>query len=140
MALREISLRIRLIGGSAFAVAVLLIVCVGFLYAFSRQELTVQEIKQQEIARSAKIGNLLTRLSNVHRTLSETLAAATQKKVDEEVIFERGRAAIDSVREMVDQFSEERALFEEDSKLLSLFDETARDLKTYRSTVLSVVE
>src|ERR1044072_7475351 len=108
MALRDISLRARLIGGPCVAVVLLLGVCVGFMYAFSQQEAVLRAIKDREIGRSEKLGAILARLSDSQRQLSETLAAAIDKKVDEEGIFDRGRKVIDSVRAMSKEFSELR--------------------------------
>jgi methyl-accepting chemotaxis protein len=136
----EISLRSRLVGGSAFAVLVLLAVSAGFIAAFSRQEATVREIETHQIMRSQKLGTLLARLSADQRVLAQVLIAAAANGTDEEGIFEQGRAVIDGLRATAKDFAAMRPSFKGDSELLAIFDATQKEIDAYRSTVLSVVE
>jgi methyl-accepting chemotaxis protein len=136
----QISLRNRLVGGSAFAVLVLLAVSAGFIGAFSKQEAIVREIETQQIMRSQKLGTLLARLSADQRVLAQVLAAATANGTDEEGIFEKGRAVIDELRATAKDFAAMRPSFKGDGELLAIFDATQQEIDAYRSTVLSVVE
>jgi methyl-accepting chemotaxis protein len=140
MSSTKLSLRTRLVGGSVVSIFIVLVICSGFLRAFMQQDSTVQEIKQVEITRSEKIGSLLRELSNVHRILSETLTGATHRQIDEEGIFDKGRSVIDSVRAATQEFSASRVFFGNDQSFLVLFDAAVKDMKNYRSTVVSVVE
>ena len=136
----QISLRNRLVGGSVFAVLVLLAVSTGFIAAFSKQEATVREIETHQIMRSQKHGTLLARLSADQRVLAQVLAAATSNGTDEEGIFEKGRTVIDELRATAKDFAAMRPSFKGDSELLTIFDATQKEIDAYRSTVLSVVE
>jgi PAS domain S-box-containing protein len=140
MRLKQISLGARLVGSTAFAIIVLFAVCVGFFRAFTQQAVVVREIEYRDMARSDRIGLLVVQLSQNQRMLSETLAAAVDRKLDEEQIFEAGRKAIDSVRSISTQFSALRPLFEGDEQLLSAFAAASAEINTYRSTVIAVVE
>src|SRR3569832_161161 len=136
----QISLRNRLVGGSVFAVLVLLAVSTGFIAAFSKQEATVREIETHQIMRSQRLGTLLGRLSEDQRILVHVLVAAAARDTDEEGIFEKGRAVIDELRATAKDFAALRPIFEGDGNLLKLFDATQKEIDTYRSTVLSVIE
>jgi diguanylate cyclase (GGDEF)-like protein/PAS domain S-box-containing protein len=140
MRLKQISLGARLVGSTGFAIIVLLAVCIGFFRAFTQQAGVVREIEYRDMARSDRIGLLVVQLSQNQRMLSETLAAAVDRKLDEEQIFEAGRRAIDSVRSISKQFSALRPLFEGDEQLLSAFAAASAEINTYRSTVIAVVE
>jgi diguanylate cyclase (GGDEF)-like protein/PAS domain S-box-containing protein len=140
MVRRKISLRARLICSSAFALVLLLAVCIGFLHALTRQEFTVGEITRHEMLRSERIGTLLLRLSETQRMLLEALAAASEAELDEEALFEPGRRAIDSVRAISKQLSELAPMFQDNGRLRSAFAATSREMATYRSTVIAVVE
>lgn len=136
----QISLRIRLIGGPAFAVLVLLAVSAGFIGAFSQQEVTVRDIETHQIMRSQQLSALLARLSGDQRILAEVLTAAVANGTDEEGIFDKGRAVIDDVRATAADFAAMRTRFEGDPGLLEIFDATQKEIEAYRATVLSVIE
>src|SRR3569832_2516823 len=129
----QISLRNRLVGGSVFAVLVLLAVSTGFIAAFSLQEATVREIETHQIMRSQKLGTLLARFSVVQRVLAQVLVAATANGTDEEGIFEKGRAVIDELRATAKDFAAMRPSFKGDSELLTIFDATQKEIDAYRS-------
>jgi diguanylate cyclase (GGDEF)-like protein len=133
-------LRARLIGSSALAVIVLLAVCISFLRAFSHQEAVVQQIKQEQITLLESVGQLMLRLSENQAQLSELLAAAIERKLDEEAVFERGRQAIDTIRAIVKQYGELRRLFPNDDEALSVYTAADRELAVYRTSLFSVVD
>lgn len=134
------TLRARLIGSSALAVVVLLVVCIQFLRAFSHQEAVVQDIKQDQITRLEKIGHLMLSLSENQVQLSDLLAGAIERRFDEEAVFERGRLAIDTVRAIVKQYGEMHASFQNDQEALSVYAAAGRELALYRASLFSVVD
>lgn len=140
MSLGFSTLRARLIGSSALAVIVLLVVCIEFLRAFSHQEAVVHEIKQNQIRRLEKIGRLMLSLSENQVQLSDLLAGAIERKFDEEVVFERGRLMIDAVRAIVKQYGELQASFQHDQEALSVYAAADRELALYRASLFSVVD
>jgi len=135
-----ISSRLNLLASSVFGVVVLIAVCIGFLRASSQQQAVIQEIEARDLARSEKVGTLLRQVSENQRALSETLAAAAAHKLDEEGVFHRGRDAIDFVRTAEDRFAGLRPLFADGDDLVEIFGVTSREFKTYRGTVIDVVE
>lgn len=134
------TLRARLIGSSALAVVVLLVVCIQFLRAFSHQEAVVQDIKQDQITRLEKIGHLMLSLSENQVQLSDLLAGAIERRFDEEAVFERGRLAIDTVRAIVKQYGEMHASFQNDQEALSVYAAAGHELALYRASLFSVVD
>lgn len=134
------TLRARLIGSSALAVVVLLVVCIQFLRAFSHQEAVVQDIKQDQITRLERIGHLMLSLSENQVQLSDLLAGAIERRFDEEAVFERGRLAIDTVRAIVKQYGEMHASFQNDQEALSVYAAAGRELALYRASLFSVVD
>jgi len=136
----DLSLRSRLMAGPSLALVVLLAMCVVFLRMFAAEQGIVENVSQQEIRRSAAVTQFLVTLSGTQLALSDILVAASSGKVDEEVIFEQGRKAIDSVRDLAKQFSDYRPLFETDPELLSVFTTAEKEMGGYRSTIVSVVQ
>jgi diguanylate cyclase (GGDEF)-like protein len=140
MSFRLNTLRARLICSSGLAVLVLLVVCLEFLRAFSHQEAVIEQIKQHQIVRLEKVGQLMLELSANQALLSDLLAGAIERKFDEEVVFERGRRAIDTIRAIVKKYSQLRPSFEGDSEALSAYTAAARELGVYRTSLFSVVD
>jgi len=134
------TLRARLIGSSALAVVVLLIVCLQFLRVFSHQEAVVNEIKRKQITRLESIGRLMLSLSENQVQLSDLLAGAIERRFDEEAVFERGRLAIDTVRTIAAQYRELHASFENDAEALSVYVAAEAELARYRASLFSVVD
>jgi diguanylate cyclase (GGDEF)-like protein len=134
------TLRARLIGSSALAMIVLLVVCSEFLRAFSHQAEVVEQIKEQQITRLQRVGRLLVALSDNQVQLSDLLASAIERKLDEEAVFDRGRKAIDTVRALDKQYRELLPSFQNDDEALSVYRAAERELAVYRTAVFSVVD
>jgi methyl-accepting chemotaxis protein len=138
--LNRLSLRSRLAVGALVAVVLSIAICLGYMNALQGQERVVQDIRDQELARSGKAGTLLVRVSENHRSLSDALAASVARKLDEEAVYERGRIIIESIRQISRDFAELRALFQSDNDLMSVFEAIGREMVSYKSAVTSVIE
>jgi methyl-accepting chemotaxis protein len=138
--LSKLSLRSRLALGSAIAVVLSIVICLGYLKCLNVQEAVIQEIRQQELTRSEKTGLLLVRISESHRALTDALAGSVSHKINEEQIYERGRVAIERVRQTSRDFAELRTLFQSDSDLMSVFESIGREMAAYKSAVSALVE
>src|SRR5579883_177307 len=140
LSLKLTTLRGRLIGSSALAIVVLLVVCFQFLRAFAHQEAVIVRIKEQQITRLEKVGRLMLQLSNNQSQLAALLSDAVEGKVDEAAVFIRGRSAIDAVRSVVSEFNALRPWFDEDAEALSVYGAAERELAAYRGAIFSVVD
>lgn len=125
---------------SAFAIVVLVIVCVAFLHTLTQQEEVMREIEARDVGRTEMVGALLREVSENQRMLSETLTAAAARELQEEGVFDRGRRAIDFVRNAEDRFAKLRPLFADGDDLAEIFGVASREFKAYRGTVIDVVE
>jgi methyl-accepting chemotaxis protein len=122
------------------ALLVMIAICAVFLRTFASQQAVVEQVNQEEIGRSTAVTGFLRNLSENQAALSDILVAAVGGKVGEEVIFERGRKAIDNVRELSKKFTDSRPMFQGDPGLLSVYETAEKEMNAYRSTIVSVVQ
>jgi hypothetical protein len=111
MSLGMTSIRLNLGASSAFAIVVLIGVCIGLLRVLTQQEAVMQQIEAHDLARTEMVGTLLRQISENQRMPSETLTAAAARELKQEDVFRRGREAIDFVRTAEGQFAGLKPLF-----------------------------
>jgi methyl-accepting chemotaxis protein len=139
MKLASATLRVRLMATPVLALAFMLGLCVLFVFTLMREQETSEAIKREEISRNGIVTSFVAELSSNQRALADILTAATNNG-DEEEIFNKGRGTIDKVRALTDHFQEQRTVFEADAQLLEAYEAAAKELASYRSTVVSVIQ
>jgi methyl-accepting chemotaxis protein len=133
------TLRVRLMATPVLALAFMIGLCVLFVTTLLNEQETSESIKREDISRNGVVTGFVAELSANQRALAEILTAATSQGSEEE-IFKQGRATIDKVRALTDQFKEQRTVFEGDAQLVAVYEAVAKELAAYRSTVVSVVQ